>query len=52
MTTTDEVLKRIEVFARQLSEELGDVDDSNSLSWFDAVEEQAVEIGDTVTAMW
>ena len=51
MTTTDEVLERIEVFARQLSEELGDVDDSNSVRWLNSVEEQAIEIGDAVTAL-
>ncbi len=48
MATTDEVRERIEAFARQLCEELGDVDDSNSLSWLDAVEEQAVEVGDAI----
>ena len=50
MTSTDEIRERIEAFARQLCEDLGDVDDSNSLSWLDAVEDQAVEIGDAVTA--
>lgn len=50
MTTTDEIRERIEAFARQLSEDLGEVDDSNSLSWLDAVEDQAVEIGDAVVA--
>ena len=50
MTTTDGIRERIEAFARQLCEELGEVDDSNSLSWLDAVEDQAIEIGDAVTA--
>ena len=48
MTTTDPIQERIEAFARQLCEELGEVDDSNALSWFDAVEDRAVEIGDAV----
>ena len=50
MTTSDGIRERIEAFARQLSEELGEVDDSNSLSWLDAVEDQAIQIGDAVSA--
>ena len=50
MTTTDGIRERIEAFARQLCEELGEVDDSNSLSWLDAVEERAIGIGDAVSA--
>jgi len=38
------------VCSRELSEEFGEVDDSNALSWLDAVETQAVAIGDAVTA--
>ena len=36
--------------ARELSEEFGEVADSDALSWLDAVETQAVAIGDAVTA--
>lgn len=36
MATTDEVREQIEDVARQLCKEMGDVDDSNSLSWLDA----------------
>ena len=44
------IKERIEAFTRQLHEELGEVDDSNALSWLDAIETQAVEIGDAVHA--
>ncbi len=50
MTTTDPIREQIETFARQLCAELGEVDDSNALSWLDAVEDRAVEIGDAVAA--
>jgi len=51
MATTAGIRERIEAFARELSEELGEVDDSNALSWLDAIETQAVEIGDAVQAV-
>ncbi len=44
MATSDEMKERIAVFAR----ELGEADDSNALSWLDALETQAVAIGDAV----
>lgn len=51
MTTTDQVRERIAAFARQLAEaELGEIDDSSALSWLDAVEARAVEIGDEIVA--
>ena len=50
MATTPEIKQRIEAFARELSEEFGEVDDSGALSWLDAVETRAVSIGDAVTA--
>lgn len=50
MATIEEINQRIEVFARELCEELGEVDDSNALSWLDAIETEAVEIGDAVQA--
>jgi hypothetical protein len=46
MATTDYIQGRIEAFARELAAELGEVDDSDALSWLDAIETQAVEIGD------
>ena len=46
---TDRIGERIAVLARQLAEEeLGEVDDSNALSWLDAVESRAVEIADMI----
>lgn len=50
MATTRELRQRIEAFARQLSQEFGEVDDSDALSWLDAVESRAVDIGDAVAA--
>ena len=50
MATTEETKLRISAFARELAEELCEVDDSNALSWLDAVETRAVEIGDAVHA--
>jgi hypothetical protein len=50
MATTDYIQERIEAFARELREELGEVDDSDALSLLDAVETEAVQIGDAVHA--
>lgn len=50
MATTHEIRKRIEAFARQLSEELGEVDESRGVCWLDAIENQAIEIGDALHA--
>ena len=50
MATGQEMKQRIEAMVRELSEEFGDVDDSEALSWLDAIETRAVEIGDLVTA--
>jgi hypothetical protein len=41
---------RIEAFARQLAEEFGEIDEDSAMSWLDAVESRAVEIGDAVAA--
>lgn len=49
MATSNEIKDRIASFASELAKELGDVDDSNALSWLDAIESQAVEIGDAVS---
>jgi len=49
MATSDQFQAKIETFARQLAEEFGEVDEENALSWLDAVETRAVEIGDAVT---
>lgn len=49
MAVTQEMQERIATFARELAEELGEVDDSNALSWLDAIETQAVEIGDAIS---
>ena len=50
MATTQGIKERIETFARELREELGEVDESDALSLLDAVETQAVEIGDAISA--
>ena len=50
MATTDRFKERIAAFAKELAAEMGEVDDSEALSWLDAVETQAVEIGDAVHA--
>jgi hypothetical protein len=49
MATSNEVKERIAAFARELAAELGEVDDREALSWLDAIESQAVEIGDAVS---
>lgn len=50
MATSDEIRERIDAFARQLTEELGEVDEADGVCWLDAVENQAIEIGDAITA--
>lgn len=49
MAITDEIKERIAAFVHELAEELGEADDSNALSWLDAIESQAVEIGDAIS---
>jgi hypothetical protein len=49
MATTEEIKERIAAFAYELAAELGAVDDRQALSWLDAVEAQAVAIGDAVS---
>lgn len=49
MAVTPEIKERIAAFARELAEELGEADDSEALSWLDAIETQAVEIGDAIS---
>ena len=51
MAITDPIQGRIKTFASQLCEELGEVDDSSAVSWLDAVENRAIEIGDAVAAV-
>lgn len=49
MATTSKLQDRIALLGRQLAEEeLGEIDDSNALSWLDAVETRAVEIADAL----
>jgi hypothetical protein len=50
MATSDPIQAKIEAFVRQLGEEFGEIDEENALSWLDAIETRAVEIGDAVTA--
>jgi len=49
MATSNRVQAKIETFARQLAEEFGEIDEESALSWLDAIETRAVEIGDAVT---
>ena len=49
MATSGQIQERIEAFARQLAEEFGEIDEEKALSWLDAIETRAVEIGDAVT---
>ncbi len=49
MATTQEMQLRIASYARQLAEEFGVIDDSKALSWLDAVEIRAIELGDALT---
>lgn len=49
MAVTQEMKERIAAFARELAEELGEVDDREALCWLDAIETQAVEIGDAMS---
>ena len=50
MATSEQINERITAFARELAEELGEVDDSDALSWLDAIETEAVQIGDALHA--
>ena len=50
MATSDRIKERIAVFARELSEELGEVDESLGVCWLDAIENQAIEIEDALHA--
>lgn len=50
MASTSWIRGRIETFVRELSEELGEVDETRGVCWLDALESQAVEIGDAVHA--
>lgn len=49
MVTSNQIQGKIEAFARQLAEEFGEIDEESALSWLDAVEIQAVAIGDAVS---
>jgi hypothetical protein len=50
MAITVEMQERIAAIARELAAEWGEVDESDALSWLDAIESRAVEIGDAVHA--
>jgi hypothetical protein len=49
MATTNQIQERIEAFARELCEELGEVDASQGVCWLDAIENQCVEIGNAIS---
>lgn len=49
MATTQELQAQIAMHARELAEkEFGEINDSNALSWLDAIESRAVEIADAI----
>lgn len=49
MAITQDMQQRIVTLATQwAAEELGEIDDRDALSWLDAVESRAVEIGDAL----
>lgn len=50
MASTARIRARIDAFAVELAAELGDVDESLGDCWLDAVENQAVELGDAISA--
>lgn len=50
MASAEQLRTRIDAFARELAAELGDVDESLGDCWLDAVENQAVELGDAISA--
>lgn len=50
MAITDGMRERIAAMARELAAEWGEVDESDALSWLDAIESRAVEIGDALHA--
>jgi hypothetical protein len=49
MARKQEIRGRIEAFAQVLAAELGDIDESMGDCWLDAVENQAVELGDAIS---
>ena len=50
MARTTDFQDRIAAFARELAAEMGVVDDSDALSWLDAIESEALAISDAVHA--
>jgi hypothetical protein len=48
MATSKQIRERIESLAQQLVEEFGDVDETDGDCWLDAVENQAVNVGDAL----
>jgi len=49
MASRQEIQERIEAFSCELVAELGEVDASMGDCWLDAVENQAVELGDAIS---
>ena len=50
MATSNQIQERIAAFARELCEELGEVDESQGVCWLDAIENQSVKIGNMISA--
>lgn len=49
MASSNDIQARIDAFARELAAEFGDIDESMGDCWLDAVENQAVELGDAIS---
>jgi hypothetical protein len=50
MATSRAIRERIEEMARQLVEEMGEVNEEDGDCWLDAIENRAIEIGDALAA--
>lgn len=48
MAKSIRIQERIEALARELADEMGEVDEEDGDCWLDAIENRAIEIGDAV----
>ncbi len=48
MAITESMRERVAAMARELAAEWGEVDESEALSWLDAIESRAIEISDAL----
>lgn len=52
MAISARMTERIKAYVREVAAEFEEVDDGAADSWLDAIERQAVEIGDAVATEW